>query len=173
MRWKSTLVAILLVVTAACGGGDDDDKGNPGNPSGGTGSGSGGGVTLSNGSMSASIDGASWNANAAIIATYTPGLFVVSGGDTSGRAIAFALIPNGTGTYTINSANNVGFNFVLNIGSAGYASPGTGSGTGSLTLTTLTPSHAVGTFSFVANPTPNTGASGNKTVTNGKLDVTY
>ena len=46
-------------------------------------------------------------------------------------------------------------------------------GSGSIVVTTLTPTRVVGTFSFVLQPDVATGASGTRTVTEGRFDLTY
>ena len=50
---------------------------------------------------------------------------------------------------------------------------GGGTGSGSVTLTSISATGAAGTFSFVVPPTAFSGAIGNKTVTEGAFNVTF
>jgi hypothetical protein len=161
------LVLPLLVALSACG------KSDPLEPSedhtGGSGS-------LQNGSMSATVNGSAFTATS--LTTFTtlgngvlPATLTVSGGSGT-RVIAFSLVGSGVGTFTVAAAD---VNVVITEG-AGQSWQGILSAAGSsgtFTLTTWTANRAVGTFSVTATPTPGTGASGNRTVTNGRFDVTF
>jgi hypothetical protein len=48
-----------------------------------------------------------------------------------------------------------------------------GTGSGSITLTTLTSAGASGTFTFNLVAVPNTGATGTKAITEGVFNVTF
>src|SRR5262245_38272595 len=161
----------LAFVLSGCGGKSVSNPLEPGEDH------TGGSGSLKNGSMSATVNGSLFNATA--LTTFTnlasgasPATLTVSG--TSGtRTIAFSLFGNGVGTFTVASAD---VNFVITEGSAGQGWQGVVSAAGSsgtVTLSTWTASRAVGTFSVTATPTPGTGASGNRAVTDGRFDVTF
>jgi hypothetical protein len=158
MPMRRLALALALVFAAtACG----SDK------SGGTGP-----NTTRNGSMSARIDGANWSASGAVAAIYQNNIFSVAGTSSNGAAtFGFAVGPaTGPGTFTTGQLSAV--NAHLTQGSQGWQAALT-NGTGTVTLTTLTAGHAVGTFSFTLVPVAGSGAAGNKSVTSGTFDVTW
>jgi hypothetical protein len=136
----------------------------------------GGSGSLKNGSMSASINGSAFNATSSLTTFTTlgsgvlPATLTVSG--VSGtRTLSFSLSGSGIGTFTVAAAD---VNFVITEGAAGWQGLLSAAGSsGSVTLTTWTAERAVGTFSIIATPTPGTGSSANRTVTDGRFDVTF
>ena len=123
--------------------------------------------------MSATINGASWVTQGKPGASYRQNIFSIAGLNLTSYGVSMAVGTVTTaGTYSLAYSNTqAGSGIVTNTTGAGW---GTGfpGGTGSITFTTLTANHAVGTFAFHA-----VVASGNATgtidVTNGKFDVTY
>lgn len=149
---------MCAVGVAACNGG------NPASPSSAGDSGTG--------TMSATIDGAAFSASGAgkVVATRAGGAnFSITGANTTGAQLAIIMagvtLP---GTYDIG-AGGVGAATYSNASST-WLSATTG-GTGTITFTTLTTTHATGTFSFVASPVVGTTATGPKFVTAGSFDV--
>jgi hypothetical protein len=167
----SRLLLLLLPLILALSG---CTKGNPLEPI--DENSTGGSGSLKNGSMSATINGSSFNATSSLTTFTTlgggvlPATLTVSG--VSGtRTLAFSLSGNGVGTFTVAAAD---VNFVIAEGAAGWQGIVSAAGSsGTVTLTTWTADRAVGTFSVTATPTPGTGASGDRTVTNGRFDVTF
>ena len=166
MRYLRPLAFVALFFTAAACGSS--------NPAGG-GGGGGGSTTLANGSLSGSIAGSSFSANTAIAVIYIPGapaILSVAASDSQGRLLGFALSLASTGTYSINDSSFA--IFIVDIGAQQWqADAFVAGGSGTITFTTFTTNHAVGSFSFTANPVAGTGATGSKSVTGGAFNVTY
>jgi hypothetical protein len=167
MRYlRHSVFIALFFVAAACGSKTTE----PGD----TGDGGSGGTTLANGSMSGSIAGSSFSANSAIAAIYIPGapaIISIAGGDTQGRLLGFALALSSTGTFNINDSS--GAIFLVQVGTQQWQADAFSGGSGTVTFTTFTASHSVGSFSFTGNPVAGTGATGTKAVTGGAFNVTY
>jgi hypothetical protein len=123
-----------------------------------------------NGTITAKIDGVSWNASAEVQATYIAYVLAIGGLDSQARTVVLS-IPSvmGTGTFAL-TAGQPAFATVT-FGAQTWSSALTG-GTGSVTISTLTGSHAIGTFNFTA-PANTGGATGTKVVTSGTFDVRY
>jgi hypothetical protein len=147
-------VTVALLALTACGGSDA-----PSNPS---------PNTLSNGFLSASINGASFNATSARVVTDGRGLVSIGGGNASGQTIGFAWVNTGTGTYNIGGATIATHTFQGNTWSASSAQ-----GSGSITLTTSTANRVGGTFSFVLQADGPSGATGTRNITQGRFDLTF
>lgn len=128
------------------------------------------GPGLANGSLSARIDGSSFNADVAIAATYSGGILALAGTDAQGRTVGLGGQVTAPGTFTVGPTNPTNFSVV--IGAAGWQSAIT-LGSGSLTVTSISATGAKGTFQFTAGPLAGTGATGNKVVTEGAFDVTF
>jgi hypothetical protein len=127
-----------------------------------------------NGSLTAKLDGSNWNATT-IVATYPSGILAIAGTDNQGQTIGFAVGPT-TATGTFPVAITSGVNASLTVASGSSAQSWNAvqtSGSGSVTLTTITATHAVGTFQFTVVPVPGTGATGSRSITQGSFDVTY
>ncbi|HEX7122951.1 MAG TPA: DUF6252 family protein [Gemmatimonadaceae bacterium] len=155
MTRLTRFAAAATLALLACG--DDDDPAGPNAPL--------------NGSLTAVVDGQQWTATT-IAADYLGqiGALVIAGSDAAGLGIAFSVPTDDVGTFTVQTTP--GMNATVTAGGVGWlAVAGTGSGT--VTISTLTSSRAVGTFSFVlvaddAGTNPQA-----RTVTSGQFDVTY
>jgi hypothetical protein len=176
-RPSSLMVVAVFVLAAACGGG------NPAGPSGSSGSGSGSGGSGGSGgtggasggrTISALIDGVPFNAAASGTRSGNPALLLVAGSTVAGATgstLGFGA-PLAVGTHAIAVGSGLNANLTILNGTAvasGYLAFQT-SGSGSVTIATLTATGATGTFNFVMTST--TGGAP-KTVTNGTFDVTF
>ena len=158
MRRSSLAATFGVVVFAlACGGGNGSTGPNNPNPN-----------ATGAGSMSASIDGSGWNA-IGVSASRSTGLLIIAGSDVQ-RTVTVSFALNGTGTQTFGPGG-VALGVVL-VGGQSWQANGSGLGSGSVNITTLTGNRAVGTFSFTA-----VGGQGatpaSRQVTNGRFDVRY
>ena len=162
MRTPLQLLSIAFLVSAVgCGGSDSNGVTNP-NPQ------------QSAGTMSARIDGATWTASAVTVAVNTNGL-IISGASTSGIGVAVgASRLLGTGTQTFGTGTNFNALATMTTGTQSWSATGIqgSNSSGSVTLTTLTATRAVGTFTFNAAALAG-GATGTKVVTSGVFDVTF
>lgn len=146
------LALLAFAFVMACG----DDGGDP---------------PVGAGRMTASIDGTAFSGTLAVQATRSGTLLSISAVGSSSRQLSLNLTGvTATGTIAIGAGST----------SMGQYSSGTqtwvsslAGGSGSVVLTTLTTTHATGTFSFTAIPSTSTGATGNKSVTSGTFDVTF
>ena len=125
------------------------------------------------GSIACTIDGVSWTSDATtIVAFMNSSLLGVAGSEhplpNPGRSVNLS-VTNVTGPGTYSVAN--GLQAIVAIGSNEEWVAGPAMGSGTITITTVTASHAKGTFSFVADALTNTSAIGTKTVTAGAFDV--
>ena len=159
MRTTSAAVTIASVVFALACGGDSKGVTNP-NPN------------QAGKSMSARIDGAAWTAATVNVSISSLGITIV-GSNASGRGIGIAASRSlGTGTQTFGT--NPAALGTFNIGTQSWSATGQpgGGSSGSVTLTTLTANHAVGTFAFTATPFVG-GGTGTHVITAGVFDVTF
>jgi hypothetical protein len=146
-----------LAVAAACGGGSSKATG-PTTP--GTG----------NRTMSARIDGATWTATN-VAASGANGTLIVSGARGTDAAVSItASLIQGTGTQAMGR-NSIALGAVT-IGNTQWAA-GNLLGSGSVTLTLVTATRAVGTFAFTAPAVSASTFPATKTVTSGAFDVTF
>lgn len=148
--------AAVTLALLACSGSDDDPAG-PNPPA--------------NGSLSAMVDGQQWTATT-IAANYLGqiGALVIAGSDAAGIGLAFTVPADAPGTYDLQATP--GMNSSLTVGGEGWlAVAATGSGT--VTITTLTAGRAVGTFSFVLVADDGGTTPQARSVTSGQFDVTY
>jgi hypothetical protein len=124
-------------------------------------------------SMSAKIDGVAWSGTGGVTAIHGSGLFSIGAANNSGVTLGVATIASGPGTYTVGtSATNS--NLMMFAGGALRSwKAGVAGGSGSITFTTLTATGASGTFFFTLVPDVATGATGNKSVTEGVFNVTF
>lgn len=159
--------ALALLVLAACGGsspaGDDDDDDE------------GGEIVAP---ITATINGVKWGSTAQTLKSYIAGshTYIITGAESvTGRAIVLNL-GEVTAPGTYNFGTMLPFRFVTvgigtNVWESAFASAPPYPGT--FTVTLVTPTRIVGTFSFTGSPSATTpGATGTATVTNGKFDVT-
>jgi len=158
--YKVFFMALLAISVglASCNK-DDDDNADPENNN-------------SNGTMTAKVDGADFDATLAVQATLDGGVFVVAGNNGNAQQIQITL--NGVtsaGTYQIGgSATNP--NMGMWVASASAEESYTtivGVGSGSCDLTELTDSSAKGTFQFNARNT----AGDVVNVTEGSFEVSF
>jgi uncharacterized protein DUF6252 len=154
----TSLTALALVLVAACSGGGGS-KGvtnpNPGSPK---------------RTMSARIDGVAWTA-INIAAGNANGALIISGarGTDQGVAISASLI-QGTGTQTIGRTSAA--QGIVSIASTQWAA-NSFQGSGSVTLTLITATRAVGTFTLTAPAVSASTFPATKTVTSGAFDVEF
>jgi hypothetical protein len=152
------LSAILLLSIAACGGSDSV-----------TGTTSNCGTTTT---ISATIDGAAWCSPAAAASRGSNNIIAVAGIDLGLTAsISFGVVAPATGTFSLAPGNNTFGSATITKSGKGWSSALPG-GTGSVTFTTLTANHVVGTFAFDAVGASG-GATGTVHVTGGKFDITF
>jgi hypothetical protein len=148
------VIALLSLAAVACG---SDTPSSPSQSPG----------PLSNGSFSALINGASFDATSAAVVTAS-GLVSIGGGNASGQTIGFAWLDAGTGTYPIGGATIATHTFRGNTWSASSAQ-----GSGSITVTTTTANRVAGTFSFMLQADAASGATGTRNITQGRFDLTF
>jgi hypothetical protein len=152
MRQRSIIIAAsALVFGTACG----SDTTGPAKPDGRT--------------MSARIDAAAWSASSITIDSIAPSLLFVTGTNAGQTLTILIPMSQGPGTQTVGSTTPVAA--VLEMGSQSWAASRTQGGSGSITLTTVTPGHVVGTFEFTMERPGTTLLA--RRVTTGKLDVRY
>lgn len=159
VRMKSIrlLFTVLLVFSVACSGGDD---------------GTGPETTLPNGSISARIDGSTWNATLAVAANSSNGILAFSGTNgTVTMAIAVGII-SGPGTFQIGPVGAISNALITESnGRSWHASQFVGNGT--VTITSVSATGAAGKFSFTAPAVGSSGANGSRVVTDGTFDVKF
>jgi hypothetical protein len=133
-------------------------------------------------SISWTVDGKDYTGTAA--QTITDGKLLLTGGlsgpnigDTYGIILN---VPAATGTYDLASSNGTTVymatyqTYLSKVAAAYTASNFSGAGSGTVTITSLTTTEVVGTFSFTGNSNflpINTTHGTNKTITNGKFSV--
>jgi hypothetical protein len=139
-------------------------------------------VSTAKGTMSAQLDGSSWEAAAVTTSLKNTNLVSIGGADacSPGRVVTFSLVVGGVGgalqkgTFTIGPSDLTGLTSLLDIGPINIwgANVSLG-GSGTVTFTTLSQTSAVGTFQFSYLPQTISGASGTHSVTNGVFNVTF
>lgn len=160
MRINRLFATALTLITLMAGCGDGGDPSGPGG-------GGGGGTTLPNGTFSGTLNGSGFRVISAIV-TRSGDIVAMGASDTQGRALGWAVVATGPGTYPIQGS--IGNNAIWAEASSGWvASAVTPGSSGSVTLTTLTASRAVGSFQFTLVPSSG-NASGNRTVS-GSFDL--
>ncbi|MCC6318762.1 MAG: hypothetical protein IT361_13860 [Gemmatimonadaceae bacterium] len=128
--------------------------------------------TPNSGSITARIDGASWSSGQGAAAVHAaPGLYAISGISVGSYTMALTLNNiRGPGTFPLGVGPQVpGGYVVLSNASGGWATPLSGAA-GTITLTTVTDTRIVGSFSYNAEPV-NVGTTGTRAVTNGAIDM--
>lgn len=157
MRVARVVPFIALLSAAACGGSSSSSITGTNNNS--------------SAPMSATIDGAAWSTPVPQ-GVYRNSILSIAGIDLGITAsVGFAVAATKTGTYSVAYGNSAGGSATITKTGKGWGSALPG-GTGSVTITTLTANHAVGTFVFDAVPASG-GATGTVHVTDGKFDVTF
>jgi hypothetical protein len=154
--------------------GDNNNNGNPTNPGGGNPNATCGVGSPIQGTMTARIDGVQFTASCMTAAQYSNGILAIGGVNSANpyTSVAFAVLVSGPSTHQIGGLS--GANAVINMsGTTATWQALAGQGSGTIVVTSLTATGAAGTFSFVAPPTPNSGATGTKTVTDGTFNVTF
>lgn len=153
MRVLRMAAAAALALTLACGSGST----------------TGPSQTLTNGTFTARVDGASFNASFAVVAV-AGSIISIGASNAAGQSLGFAWVDAGAATYPISQTapTNGSYSF----GASGWGA-GVAGGSGSITITSRTANRVVGTFSFVMVATPNTSATGTKNVTQGSFDLTF
>jgi len=147
---RSILATLSLAAVVACGG--DDDPSGP---------------VLTQGPLSARVDGATWTA-ATAFATNTGGFVAVGASNLAGEAIGFALQGATTGTYAVGPS--IPTNFSLTIGTNVWAA-GPATGSGAVVITTLNATRVAGTFAFEVVSGTRTPAT--RSITEGAFDIEF
>ena len=152
---KIAMCGLVLLLAAACGGDDDDPLDvNPND----------------NGSMSARVDGNAFTAFSTA-ATFSNGVLAVSGVQVSpSQAITFGVAATAPGTFTVAQTSAV--NGIYVSGNASWLASGN-VGSGTVIITTLNSTRAVGSFNFVMQAQAGSGATGTRTITQGAFDVRF
>lgn len=162
-RLGLTALALGGLLAGCGGGGTTDPNGNGGNNNG-----------LPN--FTAKIDGAAWQAAVAVTAQNPmPGLYSITGSKFTGTdpyTMIFSLWNiKGPGTYPLGvGAQMQGGSVVLSHPqSSGWSTPLNGA-SGSITITTLTATRLVATFTYAADGSV-VGGTGTKVITEGSMDI--
>jgi hypothetical protein len=157
MRLSRVLPVVVLLSAVSCGGSASDGLTGTGN--------------TDSMPLSATIDGSAWGSPAPS-ATYRNSIVSIAGIDAGlTSAVALAVAATAPGTFSLAFGNNTGGFATISRSGKGWTS-GVQGGAGSVTITTLTSNHVVGTFAFDAPPATG-GASGTVHVTNGKFNITF
>ncbi len=163
------LVPGVVLLLVACSGGSSP-TGSNNNDGGGGGGGGGGGAA-----MTATINGTAWSSNISYRATWGGNVISITGSGgasvTNYTLITMAVTSvTAAGTYPLSFGNTqVGLVNVVN-GTKDW-STGFPGGVGTLIITSLTPTHVIGTFSFTAIPASTSAATDTLKVTDGKFDM--
>lgn len=146
------LALLALALVMACG----DDGGSP---------------PVGAGRMTASIDGTAFSGTLAVTAVRSGTVLIISAVGSNTRQLSLNLVGvSTTGNVAIGAGSaSMGQYF---LGTQTWVSSLVG-GSGTVVLTTLTTTHAAGTFTFTAIPSAPTGATGNKAITSGTFDVSF
>jgi hypothetical protein len=106
-----------------------------------------------------------------VTVTNTAGILAIGATDTARLVtLGFAVSGSQPGTYTMGPLSPT--NALLQMGNPAQGwQAGVGSGSGSVIITTFTPTNAVGTFSFTMIPTAGSAATANRSVTDGVFNV--
>jgi hypothetical protein len=160
MSVRAMGAAAVVLAAAACGG----DTAGPGNPSG-------------DAAFTARIDGTAWETPATgLVVTGNsnpPGSMTIVGTNLQNPATTLMLILSripGPGTYPLGINVQTSTGGVANVtrGSTGWSTPLSGAA-GTVTITSITDTRVVGSFSFGADAVA--GSAAGVTVTNGQFNV--
>ena len=157
MHLMRTLSSISLLSLVACGGGSTAPN-------------SGSSSCTASLTRRSTVSRGAFPAGAGVFQHSIVSIAGIDAGLTSSIAFAFGAPPV-PGTYSLAFGNNNGGFATYTKSGQGWGS-GLSGGTGSVTLATLTATHAVGTFTFDAVPS-NGGATGTIHVTNGTFNITF
>ncbi|CAN5867630.1 hypothetical protein BH23GEM9_BH23GEM9_29450 [soil metagenome] len=127
--------------------------------------------------MTARVDGQQWTAVDLSVAAFPgqSGSFTITGTESvnnASRSINLALYNvRGTGTYPLGvSSVIVGGRAQFSESGVVWATPNNGA-SGSVTLTTLTPTRIAGTFEYIAQLSSGSSATQSRSITNGVFDI--
>jgi hypothetical protein len=131
--------------------------------------------------MTATIDGASFEAVFINVGAGAPSTInVVGTSDASASTVTQVSIyvdgVTGPGTFPLDSGalpDGIALVTVTTASTPSQWSTTTSAGPGSVTITSLSASHATGTFQFVAEPDAGTAATGQISVTSGAFDISF
>jgi hypothetical protein len=130
------------------------------------------------GSMSATVNGASWESVVISAAAIQGGVLRVAGQDHMEApfvAVGIAVPPK-VGTYTVSAATGASVAGSLVEADSGRTfrqwNADWKAGSGTVTLTTITATRAAGSFSFTLVHVV-TASTGTKVIANGKFDITF
>ena len=158
MHRRLLLAMSVLLVSTACGGSSSDNTTT--------------GPTNNNNnsarSMSAKIDGVAWTATT-VGAGVSNGIAILAAGNGT-TTIGLSFVP-AVGTQTVTATGIVIGQ--LTIGGQTWQTAGIAGGSGSVTVTTATANHLVGTFSFTAPALTSGATPATRQVTAGAFDVTF
>lgn len=181
MRVVLALTVCAAVLGAACGGGGSPTSPTGGSSGGGTGgsggsgggTGGGGGAAPNHGTITATIDGVAYS-GVVRTATSQSGIFAIAAmNDQTNVGFGIgALAAAGTTSISATSPTNALLTTSTGVPAVSWFASTSG-GSGTLTISTITATGATGTFQFTMQPTPGTGASGTRSVTNGSFTVTF
>lgn len=122
--------------------------------------------------VSATIDGASWNAAtvASSLDAVSNNIFALAASNTE-RSLTINLNGvTGPGTFSLGSSGAVGITNNTDPLTHIWSTTGAG-GSGTVTITSITDTRIQGTFSATLGPAPGTQTTGTVTITNGTFDV--
>ncbi|MEZ5084064.1 MAG: DUF6252 family protein [Bacteroidales bacterium] len=126
--------------------------------------------TPTNGAMTCKVNGTSWTASLAVVATDENGLLTVTGSDSNAHQCQVSVFNHtGTGTYSLGGSitnPNLG-RWTEGLSQNDTYSTMVGLGSGTLEITELTATNVKGTFSFTAK----NGAGTEVSVTEGSFDA--
>ena len=150
------MCGLVLLLAAGCGGDDDDPLDvNPND----------------NGSMTARVDGAAFTAFS-VAGTFNGSVLAVSGIQISpSQGLTIGVATTAPGTFTVGTGSS-GVNGIYVSGNSSWSAAGN-IGSGTVIITTLSSTRAVGSFNFVMQAQAGSGATGTRTITQGAFDVRF
>lgn len=119
--------------------------------------------------MSARIDGVAWAATTNVVAVRTGEFVGVSGVGPGSATVALGMRAE-VGTHRIEPIAPANAAYSLPLQNAIWLA-NAGSGSGTITVTSVDAEHITGTFSFIAEAA--SGATGTRVVTNGQFDAPF
>ena len=127
-------------------------------------------AALGNGTMTAKVDGASFNASLAVQATKTSGILSFAGTGSDGQINVAIPSYTGPATYTIGAPSAVTATYALTSSPFTAYTASLVLGSGSIVITSETGGYVEGTFSFTASNASG-GATVSKTITDGAFRI--